>query len=103
MIQDLVNQFQEIFCHLNVTQVWLLCKCVSGNGFQGWHQYKVSGISNTIMVNLGGSDNDNDNKKKDQNDPTADGPKTFVNKEAALRKEAVGKKFGSSKHLPSRL
>jgi hypothetical protein len=65
LIQDLANQLQEIFCHLTVTQVWLLCKCKSGNGFQGWHQSKVPGISNTIMVNLGGSNDDNDNKEED--------------------------------------
>jgi hypothetical protein len=52
LIQELPDQFQEIFCHLTITQVLLLHKCKSGNGFQGWHQDKVPGISNTIMVNI---------------------------------------------------
>ncbi len=58
LIQELVNRFQEIFCHLTIMQVWLLRKSKSGNGFQGWHQDKLTGITNTIMVNLGGSDDD---------------------------------------------
>ncbi len=84
LIQELVNHFQEIFCHLSVTQMWLLCKCKSGDGFQRWHQDKLPGISNTIVINLGGSNNDNDNEEDD-------GPKSLVNKEAALHKEAMGK------------
>jgi hypothetical protein len=83
--QELVNQFQEIFCHLTATQVWLLCKCKSGNGFQGWHQDKVSGISNSIVVNLGGSNNDNNDEEKDHINQTADRPKSLVNKGAALQ------------------
>jgi hypothetical protein len=31
LIQELVNRFQEFFCHLTVMQVWLLRKCKSGN------------------------------------------------------------------------
>ncbi len=31
LIQKLVNQYQKIFCHLTVTQVWLLWKCKYGN------------------------------------------------------------------------
>jgi hypothetical protein len=54
------------------------------HGFQGWHQDKVPGISNTIVVNLGGSDDGNDDKEEDKNDPTADGPKSFVKNETAL-------------------
>jgi hypothetical protein len=51
LIQELVNQFQETFCHLTITQVWLLWKSKFGSGFQGWHQDKLTGITNTIMVN----------------------------------------------------
>jgi hypothetical protein len=65
LIQELVNQFQKIFCHLTITQVWLLWKSKSGNGFQGWHQDKLTGITNTIVVILGGSDDDrNDEEDK---------------------------------------
>ncbi len=46
-------------------QVWLLWKSKSGNGFQSWHQDKLTGITNTIVVNLGGSDDDrNDQEDK---------------------------------------
>ncbi len=54
------------------------------------------------MVNLGGSDYDNDDEEDDHNNPTANGPKSLVNKKAALHKEAMGKNE-SSKHLQSRL
>ncbi len=65
LIQELVNRFQEIFCHLTITQVWLLWKSKSGNGFQGWHQDKLTGITNTIVVNLGGGNDDrNDEEEK---------------------------------------
>jgi hypothetical protein len=57
LIQNLVHQFQEIFCHLTITHVWLLSKSKSDDGFQGWHQDKLTGITNTIVVNLGGSNN----------------------------------------------
>ncbi len=65
LIQEIVNQFQDIFCHLTITQVWLLRKSKSGNGFQGWHQDKLTGITNTIVVNLGGS-NDDRNDQEDK-------------------------------------
>jgi hypothetical protein len=65
LIQELGNQFQEIFFHLTITQVWLLRKSKSGNGFQGWHKDKLTGITNTIVVNLGGSNDDNNNKEED--------------------------------------
>ncbi len=65
LIQELMNQFQEIFCDLTVTQVWLLWKRKSGNGFQGWHQEKLTGITNTIVVNLGGSNDGNKNEEED--------------------------------------
>ncbi len=84
----------------------------------------MTGISNTIMVNLGGSNNDNTNEEddmqkslannvpalrkeamgnKDNNDEEDDGANIIVNKEAALRKEAMEKKNVSKKHLQSRL
>ncbi len=63
LIQELVNRFQEIFCHLTTTKVWLLWKSKSGNGFQGWHQDKLTGITNTIVVNLGGSNDDRNNEE----------------------------------------
>jgi hypothetical protein len=56
-----VHRFQEIFCHLTITHVWLLRKSKSGDGFQGWHQDKLTGITNTIVMNLGDS-NDISNK-----------------------------------------
>jgi hypothetical protein len=65
LIQELMNRFQEIFCHLTLTQVWLLWKRKSGNSFQGWHQDKLTGITNTIVVNLGGSNDDNKNEEED--------------------------------------
>jgi hypothetical protein len=91
LMQELVNQFQAIFCHLTVTQVWLLQKCKSGNGFQGWHQDKLTGLSNTtIMVNLGGSDNDCNNEEDDMQ-------KSLVNNESALYTEAMGHKDDNDK------
>jgi hypothetical protein len=45
-------------------QVWLLWKGKSGNRFQGWHQDKLTGITNTIVVNLGGSDVDRNNEEE---------------------------------------
>ncbi len=70
LIQDLVHRFQEIFCHLTIMHVWLLRKSKLGDGFQGWHQDKLTGITNTIMVNLGGSNdisNNEDNKMGQKN------------------------------------
>ncbi len=114
LIQELVNQFQENFCHLTITQVWLLWKCKSGNGLQGWHQDKLTGIGNNFVVNLGGSNNDNNNEEddmqkslvnnvpalhkeamgnKDNNNEEDNGTNIFMNKEAALHKEAIGKKM----------
>jgi hypothetical protein len=46
-------------------QVWLLWKSKSGNGFQGWHQDKLTGVTNTIVVNLGGCNDDNNNEEED--------------------------------------
>jgi hypothetical protein len=63
LIQELVNQFQEIFCHLTITQAWLLRKSKSGDGFQSWHQDKLTGITNPIVVNLGGSNDDRNNEE----------------------------------------
>jgi hypothetical protein len=53
----------------------------------------VPGISNTILVNLGGSnDNSNDEEEEeDHNNTTANWLKSLVNKEAPLCKEAIGK------------
>jgi hypothetical protein len=71
LIQELVNRFQDIFCHLTITQVWLLWKSKSSNGFQGWHQDKLTGITNTIMVNLGGSDDDRNNQEDEMGQSNA--------------------------------
>ncbi len=85
LIQELVNQFQEIFCHLTITQVWLLWKSKSGNRFQGWHQDKLTGISNTILVNLGGSNDDNNNEEEDMG-------KSIANNVPAQTNNAMGNK-----------
>jgi hypothetical protein len=85
LIQELVNQFQEIFCHLTITQVWLLWKSKSGDGFQGWHQDKLTGITNTIVVNLGGSDDDNNNEEEDMG-------KSNTNNVPAQTNNAMGNK-----------
>ncbi len=85
LIQELVNQFQEIFCHLTITQVWLLWKSKSGNGFQGWHQNKLTGISNTIVVNLGGSNDDNNYEEEDMG-------KSDANNMPAQTNDAMGNK-----------
>jgi hypothetical protein len=77
----------------------------------------MPGISNTIVVKLGGSNNDNANKEDDgdnkytndihyEYDTMANKPMSFVfvmNREAALRQEAIEKRIRSSKHLPLRL
>jgi hypothetical protein len=82
---QLVNQFQKIFCHLTITQVWLLRKSKSGNGFQGWHQEKLTGISNTIVVNLGGSNDDTNNEEEDMG-------KSDANNNPAQTNDAIGNK-----------
>jgi hypothetical protein len=102
LIQDLVHQFQEIFCHLTITHVWLLRKSKLGDGFQGWHQDKLTGITNTIVVNLGGSDdisNDEDNKMGQKNTlmdnnkiQQSEGVNYSGNKEGIVHKEAMEKK-----------
>ncbi len=66
-----MNRFQEIFCHLTITQVWLLRKSKSGNGFQGWHQDKLTEITNTIMVNLGRSNDDRNNQEDEMGQSNA--------------------------------
>ncbi len=102
LIQELMHQFQEIFCHLTITHVWLLRKSKSGDGFQGWHQDKFTGITNTIVVNLGGS-NDNSNDQDDnmgQIDALLDNNKIQQNVgvnysgkiEGNVRREAMEKK-----------
>ncbi len=111
LIQELVNRFQEIFCHLTITQVWLLQKCKSGNGFQGWHQDKLTGITNTMVVNLGGSNDDrnieedkmglsnannvpaqtNDAMENNNNKQNVGG-NIIGNKECIVRREAMEKK-----------
>jgi hypothetical protein len=80
-----MNRFQEIFCHLTITQVWLLWKSKSGNGFQGWHQDKLTGMSNTIVVNLGGSNDDNNYEEEDMG-------KSDANNMPAQTNNAMGKK-----------
>ncbi len=62
LILELVNRFQDIFCHLTITQVWLLCKSKSDNIFQG-RQDKLTRITNTIVVDLGGSNDDRNNQE----------------------------------------
>jgi hypothetical protein len=85
LIQELVNRFQEIFCHLTITQVWLLWKSKSGDVFQGWHQDKLTGISNTIVVKLEGSNDDNNNEVEDMG-------KSDTNNVPAQTNDALGKK-----------
>jgi hypothetical protein len=80
-----MNQFQEIFCHLTITQAWLLQKSKSGNGFHGRHQDKLTGISNIIMVNLGGSNDDNNNEEEDMG-------KSDANNVPAQTNDAMGNK-----------
>jgi hypothetical protein len=111
LIQELVNQFQEIFCHLTIMQVWLLWKSKSDNGFQGWHQDKLTGITNTIVVNLGGSNDDKNNEEEDMGKSNANnvpaktnnamgnnnkeqdvGRNIIGNKESVVHREAMEKK-----------
>jgi hypothetical protein len=97
-----MHQFQEIFCHLTITHVWLLWKSKSGDGFQGWHQDKLMGITNTIVVNLGDSDdmsNEVDDETGQQktlmhnnNIQQSEGVNISGNKEGIVRKEAMEKK-----------
>ncbi len=60
-------------------QVWLLRKSKSGDGFQGWHQDKLTGITNTIVVNLGGSNDDRNNKEEDMGKSNANNVPTQTN------------------------
>jgi hypothetical protein len=102
LIQDLVHRFREIFCHLTITHVWLLRKSKLGDGFQGWHQNKLTGITNTIVVNLGGSDdisNNEDDKMGQKNTlmdnnkiQQSEGVNCSGNKEGIVFKEAMEKK-----------
>jgi hypothetical protein len=111
LIQELVNRFHEIFCHLTIIQVWLLQKIKSGNGFQGWRQDKLTGITNTIVVNLGGSDDDSNNEEDKMGQSNANkvpaqtneamennnkeqnvGGNIIKNKEGIVHREAMEKK-----------
>jgi hypothetical protein len=103
LIQDLVHQFQEIFCHLTITHVWLLRKSKLGDGFQGWHQDKLIGITNTIVVNLGDSNEISNKVHKEtgqqktlimdyNNIQQSEGVNISCNKEGIVRKEAMEKK-----------
>ncbi len=49
----------------------------------------MPGISNTIVGNLGGSNDLNNDEEEDHNNPMADGPKSLENKEVSLHKEAT--------------
>ncbi len=101
LIQDLVRRFQEIICHLTITHVWLLRKSKLGDGFQGWHQDKSTGITNTIVY-LGRSNNNSNNEdnKMVQDNALMDNNKIQQsmgvnysgNKEGIVRKEAMEKK-----------
>ncbi len=74
----------------------------SGDGFQGWHQDKLTGITSTIVANLGGSDNisnDEDDKMGQKNTlmdnnkiQQSEGGNYSGNKEGIVRKEAMEKK-----------
>mgnify|MGYP006201204293 FL=1 len=55
LIQNLVDMFEKKFAELSVHQVWLIRKCSTESGFQGWHQDKVGHQTKTIVVNLGSS------------------------------------------------
>jgi hypothetical protein len=83
--------------------VWLLRKSKLGDGFQGWHQDKLTGIMNTIVVNLGYSD-DISNKVDEEmgqqkimimnynNIQQSEGVNISGNREGIVRKEAMEKK-----------
>jgi hypothetical protein len=92
-------------------QVWLLQKSKSGDGFQGWHQDKLTGITNTIMANLGGSNDDRNNEEdkigqsnannlpsqinnamENNNNEQNVGGNIIGNKEGIVRREAMEKK-----------
>ncbi len=103
LIQDLVHRFQEIFCHLTITHVWPFRKSKLGDGFQGWHQDKLTGITNTIVVNLGDSDdisNEVDEETGQQktlimdynNIQQSEGVNISGNKEGIVCKDAMEKK-----------
>ncbi len=78
-------------------------KSKSGDGFQGWHQDKLTGITNTIVVNLGDS-NDISNKVDEEmgqqktlimdydNIQQSEGVNISGNKEGIVRKDAMEKK-----------
>ncbi len=53
-----------------------------------WHQDKLTGITNTILVNLGGSNDDNKNKEEDMQ-------KSSANDVPAQSKDAIGNKYNN--------
>jgi hypothetical protein len=57
LIQKLVENFETLFPHLAIEQVWPLWKSKDGDCFQGWHQDMVEHVTNTIVINLGSEDN----------------------------------------------
>ncbi len=74
-----------------------------GDGFQGWHQDKLTGITNTIVVILGDS-NDISNKIDEEtgqqktlmdynNIQQSEGVNVSGNKDGIVRKEAMEKKI----------
>ena len=75
-----------------------------GDGFQGWHQDKLTGITNTIVVNLGDSD-DISNKVDEEtgqqktlimdynNIQQSEGVNISANKEGIVCKDAMEKKY----------
>ena len=45
--------FEGKFNELSIEHMWLIWKCSTESGFQGWHQDKVGYQTKTIVVNLG--------------------------------------------------
>jgi hypothetical protein len=82
--------------------VWLLRKSKFGDECQGWHQDKLTRITNIIVVNLGGSDNISNNEDDEMGQKhtlmdnnkiqKSEGVNYSGNKEGIVRKEAMEKK-----------
>ncbi len=82
-----------------------------GDGFQGWHQDTLTGITNTIVVNLGDRvdiSNEVDEKSGQQktlimdynNIQQSEGVNISANKEGIVRKDAMEKKIANKKNMP---
>ncbi len=59
----LVNTFENQNRELRVNSVWIIKKSKDNKGFQSWHRdfyLDTSGIINTIVVNVGVYEKEND-------------------------------------------